>query len=58
MPVLRIRNFSRVCKNSQDSNPERDQCRSSIKTTLRYNSVIPTLSLKAFLPAEKQINKK
>ena len=23
MPVLRIRTFSRVCKNSQDSSPER-----------------------------------
>ena len=58
MPVLRIRTFSRVCKNSQDSSPERDQCRSSIRTTLRYNSVIPTLSLKVFLPAGKQISKK
>ena len=27
-------------------------------TMLRYNSVIPTLSLKAFLPAGKQISKK
>ena len=51
-------NFFKVCKNSQDSSPERDQCRSSIRTTLRYNSVIPTLNLKAFLPAGKQINKK
>ena len=58
MPVLRIRTFSRVCKNSQDSSPERDQCRSFIRTTLRYNSVIPTLSWKAFLPAGKQISKK
>ncbi|MFQ7229961.1 MAG: helix-turn-helix domain-containing protein [Blautia wexlerae] len=37
---------------------KRDQCRSSIRTTLRYNSVIPTLNLKAFLPAGKQISKK
>ena len=58
MPVLRIRTFSKVCRNSQDSSPERDQCRSSIRTTLRYNSVIPTLSLKVFLPAGKQISKK
>ena len=57
MPVLRIRTFSRVCRNSQDSSQERDQCRSSIRTTLRYNSVIPTLNLKAFLPAGKQITK-
>ena len=35
-----------------------DLDRSSIRTTLRYNSVIPTLSLKAFLPAGKQISRK
>ena len=37
---------------------KRDQCRNSIRTTLRYASVIHTLNLKAFLPAGKQINKK
>ncbi len=58
MPVLRIRTFSRDCKNSQDSSPERDPCRNSIRTTLRYNSVIPTLNLKAFPPAEKPTSKK
>ena len=53
-----IRTFLRVCKNSQDSSQKRDQCRSSIRTTLRYDSVIPTLNLKAFLPAGKQISRK
>ena len=52
------KNFSGVCRNSQDSSQKRDQCRSSIRTTLRYASVIHTLNLKAFLPTGKQINKK
>ena len=51
------KNFSGVCKSSQDSSQKRDQCRSSIRTTLRYASVIHTLNLKAFLPAGKQIKK-
>ena len=38
MPVLLIRTFSGVCKSSQDSSQKRDQCRSSIRTTLRYAS--------------------
>ena len=58
MPVLRIRTFLRVCRNSQDSSQKREQCRSSIRTTLRYASVIHTLNLKAFLPAGRQINRK
>ena len=58
MPVLLIKTFSGGCKSSQDSSQKRDQCRSSIRTTLRYASVIYTLNLKAFLPAGKQINKK
>ncbi len=37
---------------------KRDLCRSSIRTTLRYASVIHMLNLKAFLPAGKQISKK
>ena len=52
------KNFFKGLQKFQDSSPERDPCRSSIRTTLRYNSVIPTLSLKAFLPAGKQISKK
>ena len=52
------KNFSGVCRNSQDSSQKREQCRSSIRTTLRYASVIHTLNLKAFLPTGKQINKK
>ena len=51
-------NFFKGLQNSQDSSPERDPCRNSIRTTLRYNSVIPTLNLKAFLPAGRQISKK
>ena len=51
------KNFFKGLKKSQDSSPERDQCRSSIRTMLRYNSVIPTLNWKVFLPAEKQISK-
>ena len=51
-----IRTFSRVCKIPKIQ-PKEDQCRSSIRTMLRYNSVIPTLSLKAFLPAGKQISR-
>ena len=56
--ILLIRIFSKVCRNSQDSSQKREQCRSSIRTTLRYDSVIPTLNLKAFPPAGRQINKK
>ena len=57
MPVLLIRIFLKVCRNSQDSNQKRDQYRSSIRTTLRYDSVIPTLNLKAFPPASRKANK-
>ena len=52
------KNFFKVCRNSQDSSQKRDQCRSSIRTTLRYDSVIPMLNLKAFPPAGKPTNKK
>ena len=52
------KNFFRGGKSSQDSSQKRDLCRSSIRTTLRYASVIHTLNLKAFLPAGKPINKK
>ena len=52
------KNFSGVCRNSRDSSQKRGQCRSSIRTTLRYDSVIPMLNLKAFPPAGKPINKK
>ena len=52
------KNFFKGLQKFPRSSPERDQCRSSIRTTLRYNSVIPTLSLKDFLPAGKQISKK
>ena len=58
MPAPLIRTFSKVCRNSQDSSQKRDQCRSSIRTTLRYDSVIPMLNLKAFPPAGKPTNKK
>ena len=53
-----IRTFSGVCRNSRDSSQKRGQCRSSIRTTLRYDSVIHTLNLKAFPPAGRQISKK
>ncbi|MFR5126530.1 helix-turn-helix domain-containing protein [Blautia massiliensis (ex Durand et al. 2017)] len=36
---------------------KRDQCRSSIRIILRYNSAILMLSLKDFLRAGKEINK-
>ena len=52
-----IRTFSKVCRNSQDSSQKRDQCRSSIRIILRYNSAILMLSLKDFLRAGKEINK-
>ena len=58
MPVLLIRTFSGACKSFRDSSQKRNQCRSSIRTTLRYDSVIHTLNLKVFLPAGKPINKK
>ena len=45
-------------KEAKEAFQKGDQCRSSIRTTLRYASVIHTLNLKAFLPAGKQINKK
>ena len=51
------KNFSGVCRNSQDSSQKRDQCRSSIRIILRYNSAILMLSLKDFLRAGKEINK-
>ena len=57
MPALLIRTFSKVCRNSQDSSQKRDQCRSSIRIILRYNSAILMLSLKDFLRAGKEINK-
>ena len=52
------RTFSGVCRNSRDSSQKKGQCRSSIRTTLRYDSVIPMLNLKAFPPAGRQISKK
>ena len=51
------KNFSKVCRNSQGSSQKRDQCRSSIRIMLRYNSAILMLSLKDFLRAGKEINK-
>ena len=52
------KNFFKGLQKFQDSSQKRDQCRSSIRTTLRYDSVIHTLNLKAFPPAGRQISKK
>ena len=51
------KNFFKGLQNSQDSSQKRDQCRSSIRIILRYNSAILMLSLKDFLRAGKEINK-
>ncbi len=51
------KNFFRGLQKFLGFKSKRDQCRSSIRTTLRYASVIHTLNLKAFLPAGKQIKK-
>ena len=52
------KNFFRGLQKFPRFKSKKGQWRSSIRTTLRYTSVIHTLNLKAFLPAGKQINKK
>ena len=52
------KNFSGFAEIPEIQVKKRGQCRSSIRTTLRYDSVIPMLNLKAFPPAGKPTNKK
>ena len=52
------KNFFRGLQKFPRFKSKKGQCRSSIRTTLRYDSVIPMLNLKAFPPAGKPTNKK